>query len=80
MDKQLDLSRTLFELSQDDPEILPIMVQAGFAEIAKPLMLSTVGRVMTIPKGAAMRGIPLNDVLSLFRAKGYQIVPESGID
>ena len=80
MDKQLDLSRTLFDLCQEDPDILTIMAEAGFTEIAKPMMLSTVGRVMTIPKGAAMRGIPLDDILSLFRAKGYRIVPESSKD
>jgi len=34
-------------------------------------MLSTAGRVMTIPMGARMRGIPLEKVLELFRLRGY---------
>ena len=73
MGKRLDLSKTIFQLCKDDPDILTIMVEAGFTEIAKPLMFNTVGKVMTIPKGAAMRGIPLEDVLRLFREKGYEI-------
>lgn len=74
MGKRLDLGKTIFELCKDDLDILPIMIQAGFTEITKPLMLNTVGKVMTIPKGAAMRGIPLENVLRLFREKGYEIL------
>ena len=74
MGKRLDLGKTIFELNRDDPDILPIMIEAGFTEIAKPLMLNTVGKLMTIPKGAATRGINLDDVLRLFRERGYEVV------
>lgn len=74
MGKRLDLEKTIFELCKDDPDILAIMVESGFTEIAKPLMLNTIGKLMTIPKGAVMRGILIEDVLSLFKEKGYEVV------
>ena len=52
---------------------MEFMKEAGFSEITNPLMFSTAGRVMTIPKGASMRGIRLEIVLELFRSRGYSI-------
>lgn len=74
MEKTLDLSKTIYELSRDDPGIVPIMQEAGFAEIANPVMLRTAGRIMTIPKGALMRKISLDAVVQTFRDHGYSIV------
>lgn len=71
--KMLDLSKTIYELYREDPGIVEIMKEAGFSEITNPLMLSTAGRVMTIPKGAKMRGISLKSVVELFRNRGYSI-------
>lgn len=70
-EKSLDLSRTIYELCREDPAVMDVMKEAGFTEIANPIMLSTAGRVMTIPTGARMRGIPLEKVLELFRLRGY---------
>lgn len=74
MEKILDLSKTIYELSRDDPGIIPVMQEAGFAEIANPVMLRTAGRIMTIPKGALMRKISLDAVLQTFRDHGYSII------
>jgi hypothetical protein len=46
----------------------------GFSEIAKPGMLATVGRVMTIPKGARMRGIKLDKIIAAFEQRGYEVI------
>jgi len=57
--KEIDLSKTLYELVAQYPEIQEIMSQLGFTAINQPGMLQTVGRYMTIPKGAQMKKIPL---------------------
>ena len=74
MEKILDLSKTIYELSRDDPGIVPIMQEAGFAEIANPVMLRTAGRIMTIPKGALMRKISLDAVVKIFMDHGYSVI------
>ena len=60
MARTIDLSRTVHDLVADNPEVATIMRDLGFADIAKPMALETVGRVMTIPRGAQIKGIDLN--------------------
>jgi hypothetical protein len=62
MTKILDLNQTVYELTTQYPEIQTIMIKIGFENIIKPGMLQTAGRVMTLPKGCRMKGIPLNTV------------------
>lgn len=50
------------------------MTELGFEDITKPGMLNTVGRFMTIPKGAAMKGISLAKVKEVFEEKGFKII------
>jgi len=73
MSKILDLSRTVYELCSKDPQVTEIMRELGFEQITAPASLNTVGRFMTIPKGADMRGIDLGTVKQKFRERGYEI-------
>jgi len=71
--KILDLTRTVYQLCTDDPAVAGILAEAGFREITNPGMLATAGRLMTVPKGAAMKGIDLEHVKRVFAAHGYRI-------
>lgn len=72
-EKVIRLDKTVYELCTADPGILPILAEAGFSEVTKPGMLNTVGRFMTIPKGAAMRKIDLASVRRTFELHGCTI-------
>lgn len=71
--KKIDLSKSVFELCKEDEAVISIMQEAGFHDIANPKMLQTVGRFMTIPKGAQMKKIPLDTIKELFRSHGYEV-------
>ena len=43
-------------------------------------MLLSVGRMMTIPKGAKMKGIPMEKIVAAFHEKGFEISSESGLN
>lgn len=73
MAKTIDLSKTVYDLCKDNPEIIEIMKGLGFDKIASPGMLNTAGRFMTLPKGAAMKGIPMEKVREAFAEKGYAV-------
>ncbi|MDQ0091110.1 hypothetical protein J2T12_004536 [Paenibacillus anaericanus] len=73
MGKLIDLRKTVYELCSADPEIMNIMVELGFEQLAKPGMLQSAGRFMTIPKGAKLKKIDLEHIKSIFRARGYEI-------
>lgn len=73
MIKILDFSKTIYELSKETPEIIEIMKSLRFDAITDPVMLNTAGRVMTIPKGAAMKGIALDQIKKELINQGYVI-------
>jgi hypothetical protein len=73
MTKILDVTQTVYELCNQYPEIMPIMIEIGFENITKPGMLQTAGRVMTLPKGCRMKGIPLDTVKEAFKNNGFTI-------
>ena len=73
MSREIDLSKTVYELSREYPEIVDIMKELGFESITNEGMLNTAGRFMTIPKGAAMKGISMEKISQAFESKGYSI-------
>lgn len=74
MAKTIDLSKTVYELVQEFPELVEVMKEIGFSAIANPAMLKTAGRVMTIPKGVAMRGLDIENIKAELRKRGYSIM------
>lgn len=72
--KSLDLSKSVYDLVQQHPEVADIMASLGFSEITKKAMLHSVGRMMTIPKGSEVKGIPMEKIVSAFRERGFEPV------
>ncbi|MBQ6735683.1 MAG: DUF438 domain-containing protein [Lachnospiraceae bacterium] len=77
MSKKIDFTKSVYELTQENPEIVGIMARLGFTEITKKAMLNSVGKLMTVPKGAKMKGIPMEEIIRAFEEKGFKI---SGAD
>ncbi|MBQ4416150.1 MAG: DUF1858 domain-containing protein, partial [Butyrivibrio sp.] len=81
MSKKIDFTKSVYELTQENPEIVGIMARLGFTEITKKAMLNSVGRLMTIPKGAKMKGIPMEEIIRAFEENGFEVsdadVPEN---
>ncbi|WP_374015811.1 DUF1858 domain-containing protein [Paenibacillus thiaminolyticus] len=73
MGKVIDLRKTVNELCSSDPEVIEIMVELGFKQIAQPGMLQSAGRFMTIPKGAKMKKLDMDEIKQTFRNRGYNI-------
>ncbi|MBN2852480.1 MAG: DUF1858 domain-containing protein [Clostridia bacterium] len=64
---------TVYELVKRHPKIKDIMVEAGFGNITMPGMLQSAGRVMTIGKGALMKGIDIEEIKVLFERHGFSL-------
>ena len=73
--KTMDFSKSVYELTQEYPEVVEIMASLGFTDITKKAMLISVGRVMTIPKGAAMKGIAMERIVEAFEERGFSLTP-----
>lgn len=55
MTKVIDLKKSVYELVSEHPEAAGIMAAQGFSEIRKKGVLGSVGKLMTIPKGARLQ-------------------------
>ena len=74
MSKVIDLRKTVFELAEEHAEFVEIMKDLGFSEITKGAMLHSVGRIMTLPRGAKMKDIPMDRIIQAFTEKEFEIV------
>ena len=73
-EKIIDFSVPIKKLAEEYPDFIQIMYDCGFTRIKIPGLLSTVGRVMTIPLGAQAMKIDLDEVKQAFEDKGYKVI------
>lgn len=74
MAKTLDLRKTVYELVRQYPEVADIMAGLGFGEIRKKAVLNSVGKLMTIPKGAKFRKMNVRSIVKKFEENGFNVI------
>ena len=74
MDNVIDLSIPVAEVIEKKPEVLDVLVELGFKPLANPVMRNTVGRMVSIKKGASMNGIDLDKIKQTLELNGYEVV------
>lgn len=74
MAKQIDLNKTVYELTSEYPEIINIMADLGFKEIRSSAIRNSAGRLMTIPRGAKIKGVDILDILTRLQENGFELV------
>lgn len=73
MEKKIDLSQSVYQLTLAYPEIIDIMASLGFTEIKKKAVRLSVGKLVTIPRGVAMKGISLEAVVKALQENGFEV-------
>ncbi|HWR23672.1 MAG TPA: DUF1858 domain-containing protein [Feifaniaceae bacterium] len=73
MQRELDLGDTVYALCTEHPDLVPVLRELGFTDIAKPGMLQTAGRFMTLKKGAAMKNVEIARIRAALEANGYTV-------
>ncbi|MFH1327914.1 MAG: DUF1858 domain-containing protein [Candidatus Bathyarchaeota archaeon] len=58
--KEIDLKKSVYELTEEYPELKDILVELGFVGLANPVMRETHGRTTTIPQGCKLHEKDLN--------------------
>jgi hypothetical protein len=72
--KELDLKKSVYDLTETYSELIPILKELGFLGVANPVTRNTIGRATTIPKGCAMQGKDLNEVINALETRGFKVV------
>lgn len=70
---KLSVHTKIYDLIQEHPQIKEIMQELGFENIVNPLMLKTVGKVMTIKKGSELKKIDMNLIYETFKKYNYEL-------
>jgi len=76
MGKKIDISKSVYEICKENPDVIEIMKSLGFENITSPGMLNKAGRFMTISKGTAMKNIAIDKIKEEFAKRGYEIFEE----
>ncbi|RJO62595.1 MAG: DUF1858 domain-containing protein [Dehalococcoidia bacterium] len=61
--KEIDLTRSVYELTEAFPELISVLKELGFAGVTYPVVRNTLGKIMTIPQGCQKQGKNLDDVV-----------------
>lgn len=80
MKKTLNLSKSIYELTNAYPELTEIMSSLGFTEIKKKIVRKTVGKLMSIERGAQIKGISLSKIKETLREAGFDIIQDETTD
>ncbi|MET3616788.1 DUF438 domain-containing protein [Peptoniphilus olsenii] len=72
--KKIDFNKNLYDLTKQYPEIIHIMDELGFTEINNKTILSSMGKVMTIPQGAKMHNISMEKIREKFNKNNFEII------
>lgn len=70
---QIRLTTPVRELVNAHPAIVPVMVGMGLDGVTDPALLNTVGRFMTLEKGARMKHIPLETLVQTLEDAGFEV-------
>lgn len=70
-EKIVDLDKTLFDLTEQYPELIDILFELGFMGVRNPLMRESHGKQMTVRAGCGHLGISEQKVQEALRARGF---------
>lgn len=73
MMKKINLNETVYQLVEQYPELKNILVQIGFTPLQNDKLLSTVGRMMPLKKGAEQIGLNQADLIAKLEDHGFHI-------
>jgi len=69
----IDINDSIFDIVTNCPEAADALKELGFDKIVNPVMLKTMGKIMTLPKASDAKGIPMEKIIEAFQNKGITI-------
>lgn len=69
--RKIDLHKSVYELTEEHPDLIPILKEIGFLGIINPVVRRTLGKKMTLPKGCEKQGQELSAVIKRLEEKGF---------
>lgn len=73
--KEIDLEKSVYELTEAYPELIAILKGMGFLGVANPIARKTLGRMTTIPQGCQKQNKDLDGVVKELEEAGFKVKP-----
>ncbi len=71
--KEIDLEKSVHELTEAYPELIDILKELGFFGVASAIARNTLGRVTTIPQGCQKQGQDLTEIVKKLEDAGFVV-------
>ncbi len=71
--KEIDLEKSVYELTEAYPELIDILKELGFFGVASAVARNTLGRITTIPQGCQKQGQELVNVIKKLEDAGFVV-------
>ena len=72
--KEIDLTKSVYELTEMYPELIDLLKEQGFLGVSNPAARNTLGRVTTIPEGCKKQGKDLGEVIEVLGKAGFEVI------
>ena len=72
--KKIDPNKSIYELTEEFPELIEILKDMGFIGVINPIIRKTIGRKTTLLEGIKKQGKDLEEVFKKLKDKGFEIL------
>jgi len=72
--KQLDINKSVYDLSEQYPELIEIFAKAGYSQARNKLIRSTIGKTMSLKSTIAITANEGNDLTKALKAAGFELI------
>lgn len=72
-DKVIDLNRTLFDLTEEYPDLINIFYKIGLEGVIHPEMRRTGGKNIRVIEGLKHHGVVLEDAVKTLEENGFTV-------
>ena len=74
--KKIDPHKSIYELTEEFPELIEILKDMGFIGVINPIIRKTIGRKTTLLEGIKKQGKDLEEVFKKLKDKGFEILDD----
>ncbi|KKK63244.1 hypothetical protein LCGC14_2996250 [marine sediment metagenome] len=71
---EIDVNKTLYELTVQYPELIDILADLGFMGVKNPIVRKTLGKKTSLREGCKKQGKNLDEVKAKLEKKGFKVL------
>ena len=72
--KEINVNKTLYELTEQFPELITLLGDIGFMGVKNPIVRKTLGKKINLKEGCEKQGKDLDEVAARLEEKGFTVM------